>query len=261
LNLRVLAVDDELLALRRLELLLADMPQVTLIGVARTGEAAIAEIARLKPDVVLLDIKLAGIDGFDVVDALKGPDLPQVVFVTAYDAFAARAFEVRATDYVVKPVQRERLRAALDKARGDRDAMEAGARIAELRATLTRLRARPAADGGEPPTTVIWAERRGELARVAVHLIDWIEAEGDYVRLHAGGERYLMRKTLTSVQAELDPEAFIRIRRSALVQRDRVLSIRRARDRDLRIKLVTGDEIRVGRTYVKDIRAMLAERR
>lgn len=255
--LRVLAVDDEVLALRRLELLLREIPDVELIGMARTGETALAQIARLSPDVVLLDIRMSGADGFDVVEALEGPDLPQIVFVTAYDAFAARAFDLSAVDYVVKPVHRDRLRHALEKARRARDAADAGRHIAQLRQAVERLRA---AKGPVPDAMAIWVERRGELVRVEVADIDWIESEGDYVRLHARGQRYLLRNTLTALQDQLDPQAFIRVRRSALVRRDRVAAIRRTHDRDLRLRLLSGDEIRVGRTYVKDVRAMLGGR-
>lgn len=252
--LRILAVDDEILALRRIELLLLEFPNVALVGTARTGEGALNEIRRLKPDVVLLDIQMTGMDGFDVLEALDGPRPPRVVFVTAFDAFAARAFDLSATDYVVKPVQRERLHLALERARRAIEASDSALHISELRAVVARLRA---AQGPEAPAAAIWAERRGELARVPVAHIDWIEAEGDYVRLHARGQRYLMRNTLSALAAELDPKAFLRVRRSALVRLDRVESMRRERERDLRVRLVTGDEIRVGRTYVKGVRATL----
>jgi DNA-binding LytR/AlgR family response regulator len=255
--LRVLAVDDEVLALRRIELLLNDMPGAELVGIARTGEAALKQISRLSPDVVLLDIRMAGADGFDVVRALEGTDLPQIVFVTAFGEFAAQAFDLCAVDYVLKPVHRDRLRVALDKAGRARAAADSGRRIAELLHTVDRLRAAraPGADA-----QAIWAERRGELVRVEVADIDWIEAEGDYVRLHARGQGYLLRNTLKSFQERLNSQTFIRVRRSALVRRDAVASIRRVEDRDLRIRMNSGHEIRVGRTYVTGLRAMLSAR-
>jgi len=282
--LRVLAVDDEVLALRRIELLLNDMPGAELVGIARTGEAALKQISRLSPDVVLLDIRMAGADGFDVVRALEGTDLPQIVFVTAFGEFAAQAFDLCAVDYVLKPVHRDRLRVALDKAGRARAAADSGRRIAELLHTVDRLRAsapgaRAAADSGRriaellhtvdrlraarapgADAQAIWAERRGELVRVEVADIDWIEAEGDYVRLHARGQGYLLRNTLKSFQERLNSQTFIRVRRSALVRRDAVASIRRVEDRDLRIRMNSGHEIRVGRTYVTGLRAMLSAR-
>lgn len=251
--LRVLAVDDEPLAIRRLELLLERIGDVQLVGTARTGEEAVEQIGTLRPELVLLDIKMADMDGFDVVAAMAQGDAPQVIFVTAFDAFAARAFTVSATDYIVKPVELERLREAIDKARRMREAAGSDQRIADLKDAIAALKA---ASGGISPQE-IWVERRGAFVRLFVEDIDWVEAERDYVYIHARGHPYLLRNTMTNIQAKLGAEQFIRIRRSALVRRDRIAAIRKAGYGDVRVQLASGEELRVGRTYVRHVRDIL----
>ena len=256
-TLRVLTVDDELLALRRLELLLDRIPGVELVGSARDGNEALAAIGSLKPDVVLLDIKMGTMNGFDVIEEIKGPHVPLVIFVTAFDEFATRAFEVSAVDYVVKPVELDRLRTALAKARASIEANDAAVRIAELQSVLAALREDrlPAPRRLE---TEIWAQRRGEYVRVNVDDIDWVEAERDYVHLRVGEGSYMLRETLGGIQERLDPERFVRIRRSALVRIDRVSAIKRVGYGDVRVQLTSGIQLRVGRTHLKKVRALIA---
>lgn len=252
--LRVLTVDDELLALRRMELLLRRMPEVELVGQERSGATALEAIARLSPELVLLDIRMADMSGLDVAEALIGPNAPMVIFVTAFDAFAVRAFELSALDYVVKPVEFGRLRRAIDRARARLDAQEARTQAAQLRGMVAALRTQRDPDA---PPNELWVQRRGEYLRVLVDHIDWVEAERDYVHVHTRGERYLMRQTLTGIQARLGARRFVRIRRSALVRVDGVRAICKAGYGDVRVKLNSGDELRVGRTYVTKIRALL----
>ena len=258
MKLRVYAVDDEPLALRRVELLLGRIAAVELVGTARNGREAIEAVRALAPDVLLLDIRMAGLDGFDVVEALTGPKVPLVIFVTAFDQFAVRAFEISAVDYIVKPVELERLRAALTRARRNLEAADATARGDELRQAIAMLRGQaPAAPRYE---TQIWTERRNRFVPVKVADIDWVEAERDYVRLHVAGESYLLRETIGAMEARLDPEQYVRVRRSALVRRERIQAIRRAGYGDYRVQLSSGGEVRVGRTYVKGMRALIAPR-
>jgi DNA-binding LytR/AlgR family response regulator len=256
-TLRILLVDDEALALRRLELLLERLPEVELAGTARSGADALSAIAALKPDVVLLDIKMGEMGGFEVVQSLQGPHVPLVVFVTAFDEFATRAFEVSAVDYVVKPVEFDRLRAALDKARSALGASDADIRIAELNAVVEALR-RGRAHPANRRETEIWAQRRGEFVRVPVDAIEWVEAERDYVHLHTAQNPYMIRETMASIEERLGPERFVRIRRSALVRIDQVEAVRRAGYGDFRVQLRCGVQLRVGRTYVSKVRALIA---
>jgi DNA-binding LytR/AlgR family response regulator len=256
-TIRVFAVDDEALALRRLELLLRRIDDVELIGTARSGAQALAGIAETRPDLVLLDVRMGSMDGFAVVEQLSGPDMPLVIFVTAFDQFAVRAFEVSAVDYLVKPVEMDRLTAAIDKARAALATQDSALHIAELQSVIAALRQdRPAA--APRFESEIWAQRRGEFVRVRAADIDWIEAERDYVHLHADDKSYLLRETISGMQARLDPQAFLRIRRSALVRVDAVTGIRKAGYGDLRVQLASGVQLRVGRTYVKQVRGVIA---
>lgn len=258
--LRILAVDDEPLALRRIELLVQRIPRVAMVGKASNGPEALLMIEDERPDVLLLDIKMAGMTGFDLIDGLGGPHVPLVIFVTAFDEFASRAFEIGAVDYVLKPVELGRLAAALERARQSMAALDAEERLAELREVVAALRAQ-----GRDRETVrfeseLWAERRNEFVRIKVSDLDWVAAERDYVRLYAHGQSYLLRETITNIAARLDPAMFIRVRRSALVRIDRVTGIRKAGYGDFRVTLADGEEIRVGRTYVSKIRSLIAPR-
>lgn len=253
--LSLVAVDDEPLALRRLELLLPQVPDVTLAGTASSGEEALPLIASVKPDVVLLDVRMGGLNGFDVVDALAGAAVPQVIFVTAYDAYAARAFAVSATDYLVKPVELPRLRAALAKAHARRDASDSAVRMTQLLESLARLETERA----PPPEQELWVERRGEFVRLLSSEVDWVQAERDYVYLHAGGQAYLVRTTMAAMEQKLGQDRFLRIHRSALVRRERIAAIRNGGYGDLRVQLRSGQELKVGRTFQRKVRALLAE--
>lgn len=258
--LRILIVDDEPLALARLELLLGRIPRTELVGKAVDADEALEKVEALRPDLLLLDIKMAGKDGFDVVEALEGPFVPQVIFVTAFDNFAIKAFEIGAADYVLKPVELDRLTSALERARKSLAAVDAEQRIEELRQVVAALRAQESPSGVKRFETEIWAERRGDFVRIKVDELDWVAAERDYVRLHAHGHSYLLRETISALEARFDPESFIRVRRSALVKKDRVAGIRKAGYGDFRLTLSDGNEIRVGRTYVRKIRELIAPR-
>ncbi len=255
-TLRVLCVDDESLALRRLQLQLERIADVELVGSARSVPEALAEIGRLKPDLVLLDIRLGQSDGFSVAEALTSPDAPLVIFVTAFDEFAVRAFDLAAVDYLVKPVELSRLEAAVERARTRLASADATLRVAELQAIIVDLRRhrQPAVKRYE---TEIWAQRLGQLVRIGTADIDWVEAERDYLHLHVRDQSYLLRETMTGLEARLDPAEFLRIRRSALVRTDRLVSIRRAGYGDYRLRMANGAELRIGRTYVKPVRARI----
>jgi DNA-binding LytR/AlgR family response regulator len=254
-SLRVVAVDDEALALRRLEIALEQTPDADLVGVAMSGEEGLALIAAARPDVVLLDIQMANLDGFELVERLCGDHVPLVIFVTAFPRFAMRAFEIRAVDYILKPVEFHRLRSALERARTTLRLVDAERRAAELRALVEALR-EAAAEGGESYATELWAERRGDLTRILVDQIDWIEADHDYVRLHARGGAFLTRGPLGDLQARLDPARFVRVRRSALVRIEAIAAIRNRGYGDCRVLLSGGGEIKVGKTYLREVRAL-----
>jgi DNA-binding LytR/AlgR family response regulator len=254
--LRVLIVDDEPLARRRLEILLREQPDVELVGAASDGITARKLIAERGPDVVLLDIKMPGQTGLEVLDAL-GPDAPIVIFVTAFDRFALDAFDRAAFDYLLKPVEPVRLAASLARARETLAERAAAMRVGELEEILRNLRSGPApsaAPGGDFDRE-IWIQERGGRTSVPVAAIDWVAAERDYVRIHTNARSFLIRQSIGALAERLDPAVFVRVHRSSLVRRDRIVRIRHAGGRGAVI-LTTGAEIAVSRRHMGALKAM-----
>lgn len=259
---RILIADDEPLALRRLRLGLAALPDVQVVAEANDGAKAIALIRAHNPDVVLLDVKMPLADGFKVVEALADLEggAPAVIFVTAFDSYALRAFETSAVDYLLKPVEFDRLAAALERARARRDAQEAGRRADELAAILDALRKE--ASGRDLPRydRELWVRDRGRFLRVPVSEIDRIEAERDYVRLYWEGRTLLFRETMASLEDRLDPDVMLRVHRSTFVNWARLKAVRRDRGGRLFAVLENGSEAAVSRAYAPRVLAELRAR-
>jgi two-component system LytT family response regulator len=218
---RVLVVDDEPLARRRLRSLLRAEPDIDVVGECGDGGAAVAEIEALAPDLVFLDVQMPEADGFDVLEAVAPGKMPVVVFVTAYDAYALKAFEVHALDYLLKPFSRDRFRATAARAREEvRRRREEGA---EGRGDLTALvrELRRAGRGGER----LVVRDEGRVSFLRHDEIDWIESAGNYLRIHVGMETHLARGTIKSSAERLDPDTFLRISRSTIVNLDRVRAV------------------------------------
>ena len=254
-TLRVLIVDDEPLARRRLEILLRDQAEVELVGAAPDGVAARRMIGELNPDVVLLDIKMPGLTGLELLDAL-GEAAPIVVFVTAFDRFALDAFERAAFDYLLKPVEPARLTASLARAREALAERAAAERVQELEEILHNLRSGPAP---APAVSLferdIWIQERGGRISLPVAAIDWVAAERDYVRIHTGARSFLVRQSIGALAARLDPALFLRVHRSSLVRADRIVRVRHAAGRGS-VTLSTGAEIPVSRRQMGALKAM-----
>ncbi|MBT9444131.1 MAG: response regulator transcription factor [Hyphomonadaceae bacterium] len=251
-RLSVLVVDDEPLARRRLQLALAELNDVHCAGAAGDGEEALRLIGTLSPDVVLLDVKMPLLDGFDVVRSLGGRG-PEFIFVTAYDHFAVRAFDARAIDYLLKPVEFDRLALAIDRARSARSSREARVRVQELTEVMEILRQDARTPTQKRYEREFWLKDRGQWLRVPVDTIDWIEAERDYMRLHCGARSHLMRITMSSLEAALDPTEWLRIHRSVLVRRSRVTALRRTQTGGLMLRASSGVEMPVGRAYMQTV--------
>lgn len=252
--LKVLVVDDEPLARRRLQLGLAEMGNaVTLVGMANGCAAARKMIVAEAPDIVLLDVRMRDGTGFDVLDVIGEGGVPAVIFVTAFDEYAARAFEVNATDYVLKPVDFARLRAAIERARRDLATRDAGERLAELRRIVETLKNPP-----EPPKASeneFWIRRgTGGFVRVAAGDIDWAEIEEDYVRLHVGEASYLLRDSIKGLAGRLEPDRFMQVHRSTLVRVDAVVSVAQGMSGLPEVVLRSGRRLKVGRIYAKALR-------
>jgi two-component system response regulator AlgR len=219
-------------------LLLARLEEVTVVGTANDGEAALRIAEAVAPDVVLLDIAMPGMDGIDVARALSQSAVdPAVVFVTAFDNFAVAAFDVAAIDYLMKPVQPDRLERALER----------------VRTYLTG--GRPA--GGRPASSQVeefWVPDHSGLVRIAASDIQRITAERDYMRLHVGARSWLIHRTIQKLEEDLDPALFMRVHRSVILRRDTVTGLYRDEAGHWTARLSDGAEQRIGRSYVDDVK-------
>jgi DNA-binding LytR/AlgR family response regulator len=259
-TLRIGLVDDEPPAVRRLRLALAEMPGVEVAGTAGDGAQALELIAKGGLDVVLLDIRMPGLSGLDLLRAVPKEGAPVFIFVTAYSRFAAEAFELAAVDYLLKPVEFDRLRQAVDRARERLESRAAADRIAELEKVVAAIRT---AEAGPPEggwINELWVPDRGERLRLPVHLIDWVEAERDYVRIHSRGRSFLVRKSIRDLEAELDPAAFLRVHRAALIRRDRVARIARRPGGLSTVILQSGAEVPVSRRLSSRVKRLATGR-
>jgi DNA-binding LytR/AlgR family response regulator len=251
---RVLIVDDERLASRRLEVLLARRPQYELVGVARDGDEAMDMISTHRPDIILLDIHMPGTDGLMVLRQLNSQDAPAVIFVTAYSHHAVEAFEEAAVDYLLKPVKPERLDIALTRTRSLLRLQDAQTRIGELESVIDALRG-----DGTGMDDAIWVKGRQGMVRVPKRTIDWVEAEGDYVRLHCGGKSWLHRDTLTAMEELLDDRIFMRVHRSAIINKQRISMSSTTEHGGRLVHLDGGQVVRVGRSYEGALRTALCQ--
>jgi two-component system LytT family response regulator len=215
-KIRTVIVDDEPLARERLRALLARHADIQIIAECANGGDAIEAIADLRPDLVLLDVEMPQVDGFGVLAALDPQNLPAVVFVSAHDQYAVRAFESHALDYILKPFDQARVDRALARVRGqlatapDSHAIDPG-----LLSLLEELRDRRRSDR-------LVVKTGGRVVFLRTEDIDWVEASGNYVRLHIGGDAHLLRESMKNMERRLDPKTFVRIHRSAIVNVDRI---------------------------------------
>jgi two-component system LytT family response regulator len=240
---RVLIVDDEPLARTRLRDLLEPDPEVELVGECADGGEAVAAIRDCKPDVVFLDVQMPEVDGFGVVREVGPDNMPATVFVTAFDRYALQAFEVNALDYLLKPFDRERFAAALRRAKDTvhRD------RTADAKENLIALLGQVKA---EPKFLQRVAIKTGEgICFLRAEEIDWVEAAGNFVRFHAGGKTHLLRETMNSLEAKLDPEKFFRIHRSTIVHIEAVKELQPLFHGDYAVILRDGTQLTMSRGY------------
>ncbi len=272
MHVRVLIVDDEALARQRVRRLLQNEADVEVVGEAETGHEAVAMIRELQPDLVCLDVQMPGLDGFGVLRELDGGHVPMILFVTAYDEHAQRAFDVHAVDYVLKPVDADRFRAAFDKARKQRANAVAAERLGELLDTVRRL-----ADGSAPAEAAaamagsaagapaaasaaggnangryasrILVKQDGRMFFVKTTEIDWIEADRNYVKLHVGKTAHTIRERISHLEETLDPRLFARIHRSTIVNLNRVREMQQWFSGDYVVILEDGTRLRLSRHY------------
>lgn len=235
--LKTLIVDDEPLAVERLQILCAKIDDVDLVGTATNGVSALRLIEALAPDLLLLDISMPVMDGMSVARAMEGKTpRPAVIFTTAFDEFAVAAFDVAAVDYLLKPISFDRLERAVSRLR----ALAPGATPANP----------------SPWTQEFWVSHRAEIVRISVQDIDLIEAERDYMRLHVGARSYLLHQTISELERCLDPAEFVRLHRSTIARRDRIVGFKHDGAGSWQAQFKDGRLLRVGRTFLPNARAM-----
>jgi two-component system LytT family response regulator len=247
-----------MLALRRLKLLLQSVPYVDHVGEASSCAEALSTIASLSPDVVLLDIRMRDGDGFEVVEALaERPNPPAIIFVTAFDHYAVRAFESAVIDYLLKPVERERLTRALRRARQQISATSAEQRLGEMQEIVRNLRSLAADRNGSPFETEFWLRGASGLVRVPIEAIDSVSSEDDYVAIHTDRGSHLMRGSIRQFESRVEPGHFVRVHRRWLVRRTAITELRTPRFGGWEVLLRTGKRLPVGRVYLKQLRQSL----
>lgn len=269
-KIRTLVVDDESLARRGLIVRLQDFPQVELLDECQSARQALEKIIEHKPDLIFLDIQMPGMNGFELLREVKarGIELPIVVFVTAYDQYAIKAFEVRAIDYLLKPVDHERLALALERvtknlAQRERNAQQermlnllADATGEDCEAILRKLAENEDVGAARYPEHIAIKES-GEITRVAINSIEWVDAAGDYMCIHAANETHILRRTMKELEEELNPNRFQRIHRSAIVNLDQIEKLCSRQNGEYHIVLKNGKELKVSRSYKERIKKLI----
>ncbi|WP_224242983.1 LytR/AlgR family response regulator transcription factor [Hyalangium gracile] len=256
---RTLVVDDEPLAREGLRLLLASDPEVSVVGEAGNGPEAVRLIREQRPDLVLLDVQMPELNGFEVLAHLGPGEVPAVIFVTAYDHYALRAFDIHALDYLLKPFRDDRFHEAVGRAKAQirlARMSDLSQRLMSVLATYGERDVTPAPASAPAPIAAPepWVRRlairdTGRVVFLDVDEIEYIEAADYYVQIHAGGKGYLHRETMQSLEARLDPERFMRIHRSAIVNSRRIRELRSEGRRELIVVLTGGAELRVARSH------------
>lgn len=253
MTIRAVIVDDEPLARRRIRNLLAESEDVEVIAECANGMEAIQAIEESPPDLLFLDIQMPELDGFDVLQAIGVGRVSVVIFVTAYDQFALRAFEAHALDYLLKPFDDERFEAALQRARARIRQQQGGDLDRRLRALLEEVRG----DRGYLQRLVVPTGHRSVFIRTEE--IDWIEAERNYIRLHVGGRSYLLRESLSRIESALDPTTFCRIHRSTIVNIDRIQAVESLFRGEYLVVLHDGAKLTSGRSYRGNLHALMGK--
>ena len=253
MRIRALVADDQPIARDRIVSLLAEEGDIEVVATASTGPEAVEAVERHQPDLVFLDMQMPELDGLQVIEAIGPARMPPTIFVTAYDEYAVQAFEVHAIDYLLKPFGRTRFQQALAHARRQLQRDQAGAIAKRLVALVDQLRG-PAAAGER-----LMVRAGGRVAFVEVDQIDWVEAEGNYARLHVGAESYLTRETMNNLLARLGEDRFFRIHRSRIVNVARIKELRLAAGGDYDVVLLCGRRLGLSRLYKDALQKRMAQ--
>ncbi len=261
--LKVIVVDDEPLARRGMLVRLADFPELEIVAECSNGEEAVNAIREHQPDAVFLDVEMPGLDGFAVLQQLQLQqiELPYIIFVTAYDHYALNAFEVQALDYVLKPVEKDRLAAAVAKLTKNFEAKDHQRQKGQLAAVVAQLTGEKTdqilqrLDQSQPVMNERFPEAisikdSGEITRVPVSAIDWVDAAGDYMCIHTrDGQTHILRRTMKELEQELDPKLFVRVHRSAIVNVNTIAKLQMLANGEHQLMLTNGQAVKVSRSY------------
>lgn len=251
---RTLIIDDVRLARDRIKRCLTGDAEIEIVGECDNGEKAVADIRSLAPDLVFLDVQMPALDGFGVLEALRNERTPAVIFVTAYNEYAIKAFEVNALDYLLKPVDCERLSKAVERAKSRLAvATREDDFDTRLRAVLEDIRS------GSKFVKRLTIKLTGRTILLPVDEIDWIETYGNYLKVHAGRESHLIRMTMQSLETKLDPEKFIRVHRSVMVNVEKIKEIYPRSNGDQDLVLQNGKQLMLSRNYRDKFFGLLGE--
>ena len=257
-KLKAIIVDDEELARQGLSMRIEQYEDLEIVAECRNGKEAIAAIIEHEPDVVFLDIQMPGMTGFEVINEVQSDVMPMVIFVTAYDAFAIDAFKVHAIDYLLKPVEGERLARAIDRTKQQREqkiAVPEKQKLLELAVSLTGKSASAIGELLDSEEDIVDRADRlaikdgSSITFVPVKDIDWIDAAGDYMCVHAKNETYIMRTTMKELEAKLDPSIFQRVHRSTIVNTERVEKVSSHINGEFHLTLSCGSSLKMSRSY------------
>lgn len=267
-KIRTLLVDDEPLALQGLKIRLENFDDLEIVGTASNGREAVKKIRSEKPDLVFLDIQMPGMGGFDVVKAIANEELPIIIFATAFDKYAIQAFEAHATDYLLKPIEEERLEQAIDRVReqiSEHIAIEQNAKLIDL---IRNMDDPPQIELSEILTAKDITPKkqfeaqfsikdRGEISLVGVDTIQWIDAAGDYMCLHTDNKTHILRETMKNMEKRLDPDIFKRIHRSTIVNINMIEKLASSSGGKYLITLKNGSELQASRNYREALKQFL----
>jgi two-component system LytT family response regulator len=264
--LRAIIVDDENLARRGLALRLQEMPQVDVIAQCSNGQEALLAIAEHAPDLVFLDIQMPGMDGFEVIGNLQADNMPMVIFVTAFDEYAVDAFKVHAVDYVLKPIDDDRLHEAIERAvmhHAQEESARTKEKLVEMVMGMTGASAssiEQMAENDDVPRQ--WPEKLSikdgsDIQFIRVADIQWVDAAGDYMCIHAQGKTHIMRITMKQLEAMLNPAEFLRIHRSTIVNSQYITAAQTLNNSEYLLTLEGGSQLKVSRSYRDKVRHLL----
>ncbi|HEY8459685.1 MAG TPA: LytTR family DNA-binding domain-containing protein [Blastocatellia bacterium] len=257
-KIRAIIVDDEKPARRRLRELLEKQPDIAIVAECSNGAEAVRKIRALQPDLLLLDIQMPGLDGFGVVEEIGAAQMPATIFVTAYDRYALKAFEVSALDYLLKPFSDERFERSMARVLSFVSASRREELSHRILSLLDQIQTKQPNNAGAPLDCLVIKDG-GRVIFLRVEEIDWIEAAGVYVQIHAAGKTWLHRISLSELEAKLDARRFLRIHRSTIVNLQRIRELRPHSHGDFLVALDDGTELKLSRGYRQKVEASLGQ--